>query len=161
MVKTFMEAKTQRSRTPAWVWLAYRKARMWGLTLAGKNPLCRGDAAMTLLQEWESIQGLQRALKSPPRRVGGDNAGPLQWETVSGRYWTPEGAGEVIGRFHLRLCVATEHTSDLFANTVAVIDAVKEIDDRYHYVCTEAHLWPSPSRGSVLTPFNLLFYRGR
>ena len=72
-----------------------------------------------------------------------------------------EGAAEVIGRFHPRLCVATEHTSDLFANTVAVIDAVKEIDDRYHYVCTEAHLWPSPSRGSVLTPFNLLFYRGR
>ena len=53
--------------------------------------------------------------------------------------------------------IATEHTDDLFANAAAVIDAMKAIDSRYHYVCTEAHGYVSPSRGDVLTPYALLF----
>ena len=279
--------------------------------MVGKNPLCRGDAVMTWQQEWASIQGLRRALQSPPRKTGSDQNGRTQWETVSGPYWTPQGAGhdyvgrlaaemqanvydlgflrdsdgkavvldcganvgffsrfaftsgagrviafepspenaaclglnlaseiaagkativkkglwdretilafstgnvnnpgghhivengsgdiqvpvtsidrvcdefrlsrvdyikmdvegaevralngatDTIRKFHPRLCVATEHTDDLFANTVAVIETVKKIDAGYRYLCAENHLWPSPSRGSVLTPFSLLFY---
>lgn len=67
------------------------------------------------------------------------------------------GAVKVIQKFRPRLCVATEHTDDMYANTVAVIEAVRMIDSSYHFLCTEAHLYSSPTKGIVLTPFNLLF----
>lgn len=66
-----------------------------------------------------------------------------------------EGARETIARFRPRLCVATEHTDDLYANTAAVISKMKDFG--YDYVCTETHPYQSPSRGLVLTPFCVLF----
>jgi FkbM family methyltransferase len=67
------------------------------------------------------------------------------------------GARELIGRDKPRICVATEHTDDMFANTVAVIESVRKVAPQYDYVCTEAHPYTSPSRGLVLTPFSILF----
>lgn len=67
------------------------------------------------------------------------------------------GAARVIRESHPGLCVATEHTDDLFANAVAVLETIREIDSSYLCVCTEAHIYSSPSRGSVLTPYSLLF----
>jgi FkbM family methyltransferase len=68
-----------------------------------------------------------------------------------------KGAARVIRESHPGLCVATEHTDDVFANTVAVLETIREIDSSYLCVCTEAHIYSSPSRGSVLTPYSLLF----
>jgi FkbM family methyltransferase len=67
------------------------------------------------------------------------------------------GAARVIRESHPVLCVATEHTDDVFANAVAVLETMREIDPSYRCVCTEAHIYSSPSRGSVLTPYSLLF----
>ncbi len=67
------------------------------------------------------------------------------------------GARQVIQQFHPWLCVATEHTADLFANALAVLDAVQSIEPSYRCICTEAHVYASPSRGSVITPYSLLF----
>jgi FkbM family methyltransferase len=67
------------------------------------------------------------------------------------------GAERVIREYRPWLCVATEHTDDLFANSVDVIKAVRRIEPRYRCVCTEAHAYYSPSRGSLLTPYSLLF----
>jgi len=66
-----------------------------------------------------------------------------------------EGARETLARFRPRLCVATEHTNDLYANTAAVITKMKDFG--YDYVCTETHAYRSPSRGLILTPFCVLF----
>ena len=66
-----------------------------------------------------------------------------------------QGARNTISRFRPRLCIATEHTDDLYANTNAVIAAVKPFG--YDYVCTETHVYRSPSAGLVLTPYCLLF----
>jgi FkbM family methyltransferase len=66
-----------------------------------------------------------------------------------------DGARETIARFRPRLCVATEHTDDLFANAAAVIAKMKNFG--YDYVCTETHAYQSPGRGLVLTPFCVLF----
>jgi FkbM family methyltransferase len=68
------------------------------------------------------------------------------------------GAKRVIQQFRPWLCVATEHTDDLFANALAVFDAVQSIQPSYRCICTEAHVYSSPSRGSVMTPYSLLFY---
>ena len=69
------------------------------------------------------------------------------------------GARKTINRFHPRLCIATEHTDDLFANSVAVIDTIKTLGLAYRYRCTEEHMTASRSRGgNVLTPYSLLFY---
>ena len=67
------------------------------------------------------------------------------------------GAARVIRESRPSLCVATEHTDDLFANAVAVLETMGEIDPSYRCICTEAHIYGSPSRGSVLTPYSLLF----
>lgn len=68
------------------------------------------------------------------------------------------GARDLIRRCRPVLCIATEHTDDLFANARAVIDTVRSIDPEYKYMWTEAHPYRSPSRGLVLTPYSLLFY---
>lgn len=68
-----------------------------------------------------------------------------------------KGAERTIRTLHPRLCVATEHTGDLFANALAVIESVKKIEDTYDYVCMESHGYKSPSRGRVLTPYSILF----
>jgi FkbM family methyltransferase len=68
------------------------------------------------------------------------------------------GAKRVIQQFRPWMCVATEHTDDLYANSVAVLEAVHAIEPSYRCVCTESHVYDSPSRGSVLTPYSLLFY---
>jgi FkbM family methyltransferase len=67
------------------------------------------------------------------------------------------GAARVIRESRPSLCVATEHTDDLFANAVAVVETMDEIDPSYRCICTEAHIYGSSSRGSVLTPYSLLF----
>jgi FkbM family methyltransferase len=68
-----------------------------------------------------------------------------------------QGAIQTIRALRPRLCVATEHTPDLFANALAVIQQIQEIDGGYDYVCTESHGYESPSRGHVLTPYSVLF----
>ncbi|MDX1979390.1 MAG: FkbM family methyltransferase [Bryobacteraceae bacterium] len=70
------------------------------------------------------------------------------------------GARETIRRFKPIMSIATEHTSDLFQNTLDVIEAVQKVDSSYEYLCTEAHPYTSPSRGRILTPFSLLFTAG-
>jgi FkbM family methyltransferase len=67
------------------------------------------------------------------------------------------GATRTIRRFRPRLCVAVEHTDDIFANALDVIEAVRQIDDSYDYVCTESHPCESPSQGEVLAPYTILF----
>jgi len=66
-----------------------------------------------------------------------------------------EGAAETLERFRPRLCVATEHTDDLYTNAEAVIEALRRRG--YNYTCTETHPYNSPSRGLQLTPFCVLF----
>jgi FkbM family methyltransferase len=66
-----------------------------------------------------------------------------------------EGATETLRRFRPRLCVATEHTADLYANAEAVIQALGR--HGYDYTCTENHPYNSPSRGLQLTPYCVLF----
>ena len=299
------------SSIPIWAWVVYRKARELSMTMVGKNPLCHGESAMTIQQNWASLKGLRTAMMSPPSPVGKDADGRVQWQTILGSFWTPkdagsnyismvagemvanvydldfigknrgqsvifdcganigfftrfalnsgagrvvafepspdnalclkrnlereiaegkvtviekavwnedtvlnfstvnlsnpgghhvieqgstgvevsatsmdrvceqlqltqldyvkmdiegaevhalEGARRIIQKFHPRLCVATEHTDDMFANNVAVIETMKSIAPNYRYRCTESHLYQSPSRGLVLTPFSLLFY---
>jgi FkbM family methyltransferase len=68
-----------------------------------------------------------------------------------------KGAERTIRSFRPRLCVATEHTDDLFANALAVIDLIQKMDTSYGYVCTESHGYQSPSHGRVLTPYSVLF----
>lgn len=68
-----------------------------------------------------------------------------------------QGALQTIRALHPRLCVATEHTDDLYANAVAVIQQIREIDGGYDYVCTESHGYESPSKGRVLTPYSIRF----
>ena len=67
------------------------------------------------------------------------------------------GAARIIREFHPGLCIATEHTDDVFANAVAVLETICDIDSSYSCVCTEAHIYSSPSHGVVLTPYSLLF----
>lgn len=71
-----------------------------------------------------------------------------------------EGAAQTIRRFKPIMSIATEHTADLFQNTLDVIAAVQRIEPSYQYLCTEAHPYTSPSRGLILTPFSLLFTAG-
>ena len=287
------------------IWLTFRVARRTAYSVAGKNPLVRGVHAPGLVEEWQSVRGLERALRSRPSKTGGDAEGCALWKTSLGDMWVPPGAGErfvsqvaaemlanvyqldgrekvvldcganvgffsrhaflrgadtvigfepspgnaaclrrnlqpesaegrfvqieegvwdrdqvlsfstrntsnpgghhvcedgqgdtripvtsidraveslglkrvdyikmdvegaevrgiqgaarVIREMHPRLCIAAEHTDDLFANALAVIDAVKKIDDRYNYMCTESRGYHSPTRGHVLTPYSLLF----
>ena len=68
------------------------------------------------------------------------------------------GARDVIGRYRPELCIATEHTQDLFANAQAVRVAGTTIDPSYRMRVTEAHPYRSISRGHVLTPYTMLFY---
>jgi FkbM family methyltransferase len=67
------------------------------------------------------------------------------------------GAERTILSMRPRLCVATEHTGDLFANALEVIDSVQRMDAGYEYLVAESHGYRSPSRGKVLTPFSILF----
>jgi FkbM family methyltransferase len=66
-----------------------------------------------------------------------------------------DGARKTIARFRPRLCVATEHTDDLYENAAAVITKMKDFG--YDYTCTETHPYRSPSKGLILTPFCVLF----
>jgi FkbM family methyltransferase len=68
------------------------------------------------------------------------------------------GASKTIGRFRPQLCIVTEHTSDLFANAEAVVEHIIGLGAGYRYRVTESHGYDSPSRGSVLTPYSILFY---
>ena len=68
-----------------------------------------------------------------------------------------KGAKKTLERFHPRVCVATEHTLDLFKNSLDVIKCIGEMDSTYDYLGTEMHGYRSPSRGHVLTPYCLLF----
>jgi FkbM family methyltransferase len=70
------------------------------------------------------------------------------------------GATRTIRKFKPIMSIATEHTDDLFQNTLDVIEAVQRIEPSYQYLCTEAHPYTSPSRGLILTPFSLLFTAG-
>ena len=70
------------------------------------------------------------------------------------------GARETISRFRPQLCIATEHTDDLFANATEVIKAVSAFGN-YEFRVTESHVTNSPSRGSIYTPYSLLFYPAR
>lgn len=68
------------------------------------------------------------------------------------------GASKTIGRFRPQLCVVTEHTADLFANAEAVVSQIIGLGFGYRYRVNEAHGYASKSRGSVLTPYSILFY---
>jgi FkbM family methyltransferase len=67
------------------------------------------------------------------------------------------GAARTIRNMRPRLCIATEHTDDLYANALAVIESMKKTEGSYGYVCTESHGYKSPSQGHVLTPYSVLF----
>ncbi|MDP9170414.1 MAG: hypothetical protein M3N54_07345, partial [Acidobacteriota bacterium] len=67
------------------------------------------------------------------------------------------GARQTILRDRPQICVAAEHTDDLFANAKAVIDSIQAVNSAYEYVCTESHPYKSPGHGLVLTPYSLLF----
>jgi FkbM family methyltransferase len=54
------------------------------------------------------------------------------------------GAKRVIRSSRPWLCVATEHTDDLFANSLAVLEAVAGIEPSYRCVCTEEHIYSRP-----------------
>lgn len=68
------------------------------------------------------------------------------------------GASKTISCFHPQLCVATEHTADLFFNAQAVVSQIMGLNAGYRYRVNEVHGYVSPSRGSVLTPYSILFY---
>jgi FkbM family methyltransferase len=68
------------------------------------------------------------------------------------------GASRTLERFRPQMCVATEHTDDMFANARAVIDKVLGLGLGYKYKVTESHPYLSPSVGSVLTPYSVLFH---
>jgi FkbM family methyltransferase len=71
-----------------------------------------------------------------------------------------KGAAETIRAFRPRLCVVAEHTSDLYANALAVVRLIEELGGgEYEYLCTEAHPTNSTVHGSMLTPYSMLFYR--
>jgi len=67
------------------------------------------------------------------------------------------GAREVVKRFRPELCIATEHTADPYANTLGVIQQINDLEMGYSYRVTEAHAYPSPSFGRVMTPYSILF----
>ncbi len=71
-----------------------------------------------------------------------------------------EGMRQTIRRFRPRLCIATEHTDDLFENASAVIETLAEMG-MTEYVCTESHIYNSPRYGLRLTPYCLLFIPSR
>jgi FkbM family methyltransferase len=68
-----------------------------------------------------------------------------------------QGGQNTIRQHRPVVSIATEHTDDLFANAVAVLEAMRSLNPSYGYVCTEAHVYKSPSRGKLLTPYALLF----
>jgi FkbM family methyltransferase len=68
-----------------------------------------------------------------------------------------DGATETIKRFHPAIGIGTEHGDDILANNIAVIEKVRSLLPAYRYVCTEAHVLESPSRGRVITPHALHF----
>lgn len=65
------------------------------------------------------------------------------------------GGAATISRYKPVCSIATEHTSDLFANAEAVIKEMAIYG--YRYICTEAHGFDRPLKGRTLTPFSLLF----
>lgn len=67
------------------------------------------------------------------------------------------GARATIEKFRPFLCIVTEHTDDMFANTEAVVQEIAALGLGYRYRVTEAHPAVSPSRGRMLTPYSLLF----
>jgi FkbM family methyltransferase len=67
------------------------------------------------------------------------------------------GASNTIRRCHPQLCVVTEHTSDLYANAIEVIESIKRLNLGYRYRVNEAHPYSSPSKGNVMTPYSILF----
>jgi FkbM family methyltransferase len=68
------------------------------------------------------------------------------------------GARETIGKFHPRICVATEHTDDLHANAVAVIQTMQSIDARYRYTCSDSRPeWSPLLQKKVLVPYTISF----
>jgi len=98
-----------------------------------------------------SVTSIDRAV----RELGITHLDYIKMDVEGAELHALDGAKETIGRFRPRLCVATEHTDDLFTNTEAVI--AKMNDFGYSYTCTETHAYHSPSRGLVLTPFCVLF----
>jgi len=68
------------------------------------------------------------------------------------------GATKVIRRFRPQLCIATEHTDDLYANVLSVMRQINSLEMGYSYRVTEAHVYSSPSFGSVITPYSILFH---
>ncbi len=67
------------------------------------------------------------------------------------------GAVRTLEKFRPQLCVVTEHTDDLLLNTLSVHDFMMRSRVRYRCLVTEAHVYESPLRGMVLTPYSILF----
>ncbi len=73
-------------------WLAYRRIRYWLFTLAGRNPLSSGRAAVSYAKDRQVVRVLSEIRNSPPTKLQHDSEGRTLWQTSVGRFWTPPGA---------------------------------------------------------------------
>jgi FkbM family methyltransferase len=72
-----------------------------------------------------------------------------------------KGAALTLSRFRPTVAVATEHTIDVLANNVAVLDAFATVAPQYRTKCMECHAEHSASFGGVaLTPYLLQMSAG-
>lgn len=68
-----------------------------------------------------------------------------------------KGASKTLQRDQPVCSIAVEHTDDMIQNAMGVANAMKTIFPGYRYFATECHPYESPSLGTVLCPYALLF----
>ncbi len=90
-------------------WLAYRRIRYWLFTLAGRNPLSSGRAAVSYAKDRQVVRVLSEIRNSPPTKLQHDSEGRTLWQTSVGRFWTPPGAEQ-----HYVQLIETETRSDVY-----------------------------------------------
>jgi FkbM family methyltransferase len=73
-------------------WLAYRRLRLWIFSVLGRNPLGRGEAALPLRIDADTVRTLAELRARPPRQLRKDADGCLLWDTGLGEFWTPPGS---------------------------------------------------------------------
>lgn len=99
-------------------WLGYRRVRYWVFTLAGRNPLSSGSAAVPYAKDRHVANVLLQIRNSPPKRLDQDSNGRTLWQTSVGKFWTPPGAEQ-----HYVQLIETEARSDVYNLDDSIVGA--------------------------------------
>jgi FkbM family methyltransferase len=90
-------------------WLAYRRLRAAAFTIAGKNPIAKGDAAVPFEKDRAIAKILNDLRTSPPVQIRTDAEGRSLWQTSVGELWAPPGADG-----HYMRLIEAEARSDVY-----------------------------------------------